>query len=288
MSNQEKDEAAVELLDKALTEMDVLADEEKNIFRVDSDTFRFQKIEFKLIEDHKDAFDIEMMEERFTDFLLKYDYIVGDIAYEKLRLRGFFDDGRKSVPIDMKISNLEDYLVEYCSFGCPYFVFERVEKKKEDPESYFKRNKKTNRSRRGPQPKKKPQETQGNKNRSRKNVQGQNQNKNQNKTQGQGQTQNKPQNQGQNKPQNQNKTQSQNQNKTQGQKKTQNQKKNKPQNQNQNKNQKDKRQTKPNDFKFKKKEVEKVNKPQVNKAAPNQQAGKPEDKKQFQIRKKKD
>src|SRR5699024_8915403 len=117
----------------ALNEIDVLEKDDKEIYRVDSETFLFTKIEYKLIEDYKEAFDIDMMEERYTDYLLKYDYIVGDIAYEKLRLRGFYDDHRKGVPIDMKISNLEDYLVEFCNFGSSYFVFERLKKKKDDP-----------------------------------------------------------------------------------------------------------------------------------------------------------
>ena len=142
----QKTDDTMEQIDKALNEIDGV-DADQKIFRVDNETYRFNDIEFKLIEDYREAFDIEMMENRFTDYLLKYDYIVGDIAYEKLRLRGFFDDHRKGVPIDMKISNLEDYLVEYCNFGCQYFVFERVDKKKEDPESYFKRPKRQNRGR---------------------------------------------------------------------------------------------------------------------------------------------
>lgn len=146
---KQPNESSKEQLDQALTEIDVLDGKDKKIFRVDAETFRFENIEYKMIENYQEAFDIEMMENRFTDYLLKYDYIVGDIAYEKLRLRGFYEDYRKGVPIDMKISNLEDYLVEYCNFGCQYFVFERVEKKKEDPESYFKRNKKSNRKKKG-------------------------------------------------------------------------------------------------------------------------------------------
>lgn len=158
MSEKVDQEKKIEL-DKALTDLDVLATKDKSIFRVDSETFRFQDVEYKIIENHRDAFDIEMMEERFTDYLFKYDYIVGDIAYEKLRLRGFYDDSRKSVPVDMKISNLEDYLIEYCNFGCQYFVFERIEKKEEDPEPYFKRSKKSTRGRRGRKPKRQNQGT---------------------------------------------------------------------------------------------------------------------------------
>ena len=141
MAEEKKNADSKEQLDKALTEIDVIPDEDQEIVRIDSKLFKFSDVEFKLIEDHQEAFDLEMMKTRYTDYLLKYDYIVGDISYEKLRLRGFYEDYRKGIPIDMKISNLEDYLVEYCSFGCQYFVFERVNKVKSDPESYFKKEK---------------------------------------------------------------------------------------------------------------------------------------------------
>lgn len=148
MAEETKEKNNDQQIHEALDEIDVLNEDEQDVVRVDSEHFTFSDIEFKLIENHKEAFDLEMMKQRYTDYLLKYDYIVGDISYDKLRLRGFYDDHRRGVPIDMKISKLEDYLVEYCSFGCQYFVFERVEKKKEDPESYFK-NRKSNRQRKG-------------------------------------------------------------------------------------------------------------------------------------------
>lgn len=134
-------------IEKALNEIDGV-ESDQMIFRIDNETFRFKQDEYKIIENYRDAFDIEMMEHRFTDYLLKYDYIVGDIAYEKLRLRGFYDEHRKGIPLDMKITFLEDYLLEYCNFGGQYFVFERVEKKEADPESYFKRSNKPNQKRR--------------------------------------------------------------------------------------------------------------------------------------------
>lgn len=139
MSEKEEPLVEKEELDKAFTEMNLLNEEDKEVYRVDSKTIRLSKIDYQLIENYKEAFDLELMEKRYSDYLLKYDYIVGDISYQKLRLRGFFDDKRKGVPIDMKISNLEDYLVEYCSFGSAYFVLERVVKKETDPESYFKK-----------------------------------------------------------------------------------------------------------------------------------------------------
>ncbi len=139
MAEQKTETPVDEQLSKALNEIDVLPNENQEIVRIDSDTFTFTNVEYKLIENHKEAFDLEMMENRYTDYLLKYDYIVGDISYEKLRLRVFYENHRRGIPIDMKISNLEDYLVEYCSFGCQYFVFERVDKEEKDPDSYFKK-----------------------------------------------------------------------------------------------------------------------------------------------------
>lgn len=132
-------------IEKVIGEMDILNPEKKEVYRVDSKTLKLSDIEYRIIENYQEAFDLEQLENRYSDYLLKYDYIVGDIAYQKLRLRGFFENYRKGVPIDMKIANLEDYLVEYCSFGSPYFVLERVEKKEEDPESYFKKPKSSKR-----------------------------------------------------------------------------------------------------------------------------------------------
>lgn len=149
MSEEKETEIEQKDLETVIEEMDILNPEKKEVYRVDSETLKLSQVDYRIIENYKEAFDLEQMENRYSDYLLKYDYIVGDIAYQKLRLRGFFDNHRKGVPIDMKIANLEDYLVEYCSFGSPYFVLERVEKKKEDPESYFKKKKSSKRRGRG-------------------------------------------------------------------------------------------------------------------------------------------
>ena len=58
--------------------------------------------------------------------MTKFDYIVGDWSNEQLRLRGFYKDDRPVTDAE-KISRLEDYLLEYCSYGCAYFVLENAE-----------------------------------------------------------------------------------------------------------------------------------------------------------------
>lgn len=49
-------------------------------------------IEFLLLENVKNAFDTTSFGQRYTEILLKYDYIVGDWGNEQLRLKGFYKD----------------------------------------------------------------------------------------------------------------------------------------------------------------------------------------------------
>lgn len=79
---------------------------------------------FILTTNHKEAFDIHAIADRYMDIFDEYDFIVGDWSFEQLRLKGFFADDVKRIPHDKYISHLEDYLIEYCSFGCAYFVIE--------------------------------------------------------------------------------------------------------------------------------------------------------------------
>ena len=81
---------------------------------------------YKLIKDYKDAFDKDLFLEKYTSFFDEYDYIVGDIAYSKLRLKGFTKKGNK---INNKINdygNLDNYLKNNCAYDCKYFILEKV------------------------------------------------------------------------------------------------------------------------------------------------------------------
>ncbi|QHE53422.1 YutD family protein [Pontibacillus sp. HMF3514] len=82
---------------------------------------------YDLIHNEKDGFQEEAFEERFSDILSKYDFIVGDWGYGQLRLRGFYDDQNPKATFDTKISTLNDYLLEYCNFGCAHFVIKKVD-----------------------------------------------------------------------------------------------------------------------------------------------------------------
>ena len=81
---------------------------------------------FHIVHNYREAFDAEKLEQRFSDVLDKYDYIVGDWGFEQLRLKGFFSTSRKKMLADNKIDHLEDYINEYCNYGCAYFVLRRI------------------------------------------------------------------------------------------------------------------------------------------------------------------
>ena len=81
---------------------------------------------YEIIEDMREGFNEEAFAARYSDILSKYDYIVGDWGYGQLRLKGFFDDKNQKSTFDTKISTIEDYLYEYCNFGCAYFIVKKT------------------------------------------------------------------------------------------------------------------------------------------------------------------
>ena len=87
-----------------------------------------EKNEYELIEDNGDCFSLDEITEKYTDYFECFDYILGDYAYNKLRLKGFCE---KNNPRYNKINdyNLKDkYLEELCAYKCRYFVLKKVKK----------------------------------------------------------------------------------------------------------------------------------------------------------------
>lgn len=103
---------------------------------------------YQLVENYHEGFQVDKLRERFSPILTKFDYIVGDMGYDQLRLRGFYDDKRKVQP-SQKISHLQDYLYEYCNFGCAYFILKNCEVHDSfpAPAAHKKRRRKNSRSR---------------------------------------------------------------------------------------------------------------------------------------------
>ena len=81
---------------------------------------------FEIIENDRDSFNEEEFANLFTEFFYDYDYIVGDYAYSKLRLNGFYNDNNKKCKDYNKFSNKDKYLNENCAYKCKYFVLKRI------------------------------------------------------------------------------------------------------------------------------------------------------------------
>lgn len=81
---------------------------------------------YELLENYKEAFDLEEIEEKFTDYFDDYDYIVGDYAYSKLRLKGFNDKDNPNFREINDIKNKENYIKNECAYECKYFVLKKI------------------------------------------------------------------------------------------------------------------------------------------------------------------
>lgn len=103
---------------------------EQIVKKLDQDTVLIKDVPYTIVENYREALDVDELNKRYSPVLEKYDYIVGDISDSKARLKGFYRSSYKKAPEELRISRLEDYLLEYCNFGCAYYVLQRADGKK--------------------------------------------------------------------------------------------------------------------------------------------------------------
>jgi uncharacterized protein YutD len=60
-------------------------------------TLLIENKEYEIVEDVRDGLDEAELRKKYTDYFDTYDYVVGDWAYGKLRLKGFYDEKNKQV-----------------------------------------------------------------------------------------------------------------------------------------------------------------------------------------------
>ena len=82
-------------------------------------------VDYEIIEDVKEAIDKVTIENKLTNFFDDYDYIVGDWAYGKLRLKGFNDKDNVNFNEINNYENVSDYLKNNCAYGCRYFILKK-------------------------------------------------------------------------------------------------------------------------------------------------------------------
>ena len=87
---------------------------------------------YEVIKNYRDALNVSDLEGKITDYFDSFDYILGDYAYGKVRLKGFNEKGNKNFKPINDYLKIDEYIKENCAFDCRYFILKAlsVEKNK--------------------------------------------------------------------------------------------------------------------------------------------------------------
>lgn len=88
--------------------------------------YKFNEIEYEVIEDYRNAFDKEETLNKMTDYFNDYDYVLGDYAYGKLRLKGFCNKDNHLFNEINDYSKIKNYIKENCAYECKYFILKKI------------------------------------------------------------------------------------------------------------------------------------------------------------------
>lgn len=83
-------------------------------------------VEYEVIRNDQDCIDVDLLKDKITDYFDTYDYIFGDYAYEKVRLKGYYDSNNKNANKINDIKFLDNYIKEYCSYGSRVFLLKKI------------------------------------------------------------------------------------------------------------------------------------------------------------------
>lgn len=81
---------------------------------------------YEVVENIDNCLDIELLKSLYTDYFYDYDYILGDYAYNKLRLKGFCDKTNKRFNKVNDYGTKNCYLKEQCAYKCRYFLIKKI------------------------------------------------------------------------------------------------------------------------------------------------------------------
>ena len=81
--------------------------------------------EYQIVKNYRDGYDEETVKAKVTEYFSDFDYIFGDWAYGKLRLKGFYKKDNKKVTKINNIEDLDKYIKNNCAYNCKYFLLEK-------------------------------------------------------------------------------------------------------------------------------------------------------------------
>ena len=82
-------------------------------------------VKFEILKNDDNCLIKSDLEEKLTDYFDEFDYIFGDYAYGKVRLKGYYESNNKNAKRINDIKYLEDYIKNYCSFGAKTFLLKK-------------------------------------------------------------------------------------------------------------------------------------------------------------------
>lgn len=81
---------------------------------------------YQVMRNVKEALNVLELEEKLTDYFDNFDYIVGDISYGKLRLKGFNSRTNKNFKDINDVDKVEEYIENNCAYGCKWFMISEI------------------------------------------------------------------------------------------------------------------------------------------------------------------
>lgn len=88
------------------------------------------EISYEVLKDNDNIINVEQLNEMVTDYFINYDYIVGDVAYSHLRLKGFNEKTNAGFNKINDYSLIDNYIENKCAYGCKFFIIKKLNKRK--------------------------------------------------------------------------------------------------------------------------------------------------------------
>lgn len=81
---------------------------------------------YEVIKNYRDALDVDDLTGKITDYYDGFDYILGDYAYGKVRLKGFNTKENKNFKPINDYNNIDAYIKNNCAYDCKYFILKQI------------------------------------------------------------------------------------------------------------------------------------------------------------------
>lgn len=91
-------------------------------------------VSYEVIKDYGELLNTLDLNEIVTDYYDNFDYIVGDFAYGKVRLKGFYESNNIQKKEHNDIKNVDNYISNCCAYGCKHFILKKLKNKEVENE----------------------------------------------------------------------------------------------------------------------------------------------------------